>query len=250
MFSRISVNTVNWILITGALLLVAEILFFNTGLVFSLLFLGFLTYMGWKNFSHAVGKIFFFIGIISVFFTVVNMMAVRFVVVAAIILFAINYRRSSREPEYIKPKTSDMVAVSNTVEVREEPLIRKEPLFRNRFFGRQETDEVPYRWQDVNIHSGFGDKIIDLSNTVLPDHPVISVRHFIGNIKIYVPYEVEVSLHHSSVFGRAAVFQKKHDSLVNQTLLYETENYGRETGNPELKIVTSVFSGDIEVKRI
>lgn len=77
---------------------------------------------------------------------------------------------------------------------------------------------------------------------------VISIRHMVGNIQVYVPYEVEVSIHHSSVFGRAHIFDKHHWNLMNKSLLYQTKAY--DTNFPRVKIVTSVLSGDIEVKRI
>jgi len=77
---------------------------------------------------------------------------------------------------------------------------------------------------------------------------VISIRHIMGKIEIYVPYEVEVSIHHSSVFGRAHIFSQHHWELMNKSLFYQTENY--DTSYPRVKIITSIFSGDIEVKRI
>lgn len=91
--------------------------------------------------------------------------------------------------------------------------------------------------------------LLDLSNTVLPnDTAVISIRHVIGNIEIYVPYEVEVSIHHSSVFGKAHILGKHHLKLMNKSIHYQTANY--DTAYPRVKIITSLFSGDIEVKRI
>lgn len=115
-------------------------------------------------------------------------------------------------------------------------------------FGDQSTTEHAYYWQDINIHGAFGDRVIDLSNTVLPeDTAVISIRHLIGNIEIHVPYEVGVSIHHSSIFGRAHILGE-HRNLMNQSLSYQTEGY--TATYPRVKIITSLLSGDIEVKRI
>lgn len=243
MFNRISTNTFNWILLIGAALLIIELIFFKSGLVFSLFFLGFITYIGKQRYDRTFGKILFWIGIISIFFNIINMIAIRFFVIAAIVLFFIQYKRSKEDPEMIRP-----FVVSRSADDKKEPLIRKKPLFKNTFFGNLETSETPYQWQDINIHGGIGDRLIDLSNTVLPDEPVISIRHLVGNITIYVPYEVEVHIHHSSVIGRATFFGQRHRSLMNEIFIYETENYRENT--PRVKIISSLLSGDLEVKRI
>lgn len=243
MLDRISTNSLNWILLIGVALLFIELIFFKSGLVFSLFFLSFLVYIGKKKYHRTLGKIIFWIGIVSIFFNVINMIAIRFVVIAAVILFFIHYRRSQNEPEIIKPVMDEYAATYHA-----NSMIKMKPLFQNKFFGNLETSEIPYQWQDINIHGGIGDRIIDLSNTVLPDDPVISIRHLIGNITIFVPYEVEVRIHHSSVIGRANFFEHRHRSLMNKTCIYETENYRENT--PRVKIITSLLSGDIEVKRI
>ncbi|SDZ04570.1 lia operon protein LiaF [Evansella caseinilytica] len=245
MFKRFSTDTFNWILIIGIALLLAELIFFKAHLVFFFLFLSFICYFGWKSYHRSSGKLFFWSGMIFLFLTVSNMVAIRFMVVAILVMLFIQYRRSKKEPEQIKPYFygGDAEDIPPS-----EPLLKVEPLFQNRFFGDLKTSDTAYHWRDINIHSGLGDRVIDLSNTVLPEHSVISIRHFVGNIKIYIPYEVDVIIHHSSVFGRAAVFDKQHTKLFNQTLSYATVEKG--SNNPQVKIITSILSGDIEVKRI
>lgn len=243
MFKRLTTETLNWIIIIGVILFVIEISFFHGGLIFSALFSALLIYIGWKKFTKLWGKIVFWIGIISILFSILNMMAVRFFIIAGIVLFIVHYMKSKKEADRIKPIVE--------AQMSEEPLteIQVTPLFDSRLFDDQATVDRAYAWRDVNIHGIFGDRIIDLSNTVLPDDTVvISIRHVIGNIKIYVPYEVEVCIHHSSIFGRATILGKYHEKLMNETLSYQTENY-RDAGQ-RIKIITSVLSGDIEVKRI
>jgi lia operon protein LiaF len=171
------------------------------------------------------------------------MLAVRFLILAAIVLFFINYSKSKQEAEKIYPE------LSNHQEIITDPIIKTKPLFDQKIFGDQTTEDTVYEWRDINIHGAFGDRVIDLSNTVLPDETaVISIRHLVGNIEILVPYEVEISVHHSSVFGRAHVFGEHNWKLINQSLIYQTKNY--DTASPRVKIITTVLSGDIEVKRI
>ncbi|WP_099159959.1 cell wall-active antibiotics response protein LiaF [Virgibacillus ndiopensis] len=243
MFRRLSTDTLNWIMIIGVILFVAEIAFFHGGMIFSTLFSGLLIYIGWKKFYRLMGKFLFWIGIIGVVFSVFNMLAVRFLIVAGIVLFIIDFSRTKKVPDQINPY------ILPSDDVNTEPLIQLNPLFNHRLFGDQKTADHAYKWQDINIHGVYGDRVIDLSNTVLPnDTAVISIRHLVGNIEIYVPYEVEISINHSSIFGRAHIFGKHHWNLMNQTLLYQTDNY--DSTYPRVKIVTSLISGDIEVKRI
>lgn len=243
MFKRLSTDTVNTILIIGFILLLIEIAFFNGGLIFSVFFSGLLTYIGWKSYGRLWAKIFFWVGTISLMIAILNMIAVRFLLLAGIVLFFMNYYRSKNDPERITPQL-----FPEEESMDQEPLIKVDPLFRLKFFGDQKTSESVYQWRDINIHGGYGNRIIDLSNTVLPDEAIISIRHFVGNIEIYIPYEVEVSILHSSIIGRANILGNEQVKLLNQSFLYQTENY--ERNKPRVKIITSILSGNIEVKRI
>ncbi|MYL35583.1 hypothetical protein GLW08_09875 [Pontibacillus yanchengensis] len=242
MLSRLSTSTLNWIIIIGFILLGVEIIFFNGGLIFSLLFSSLLLYVGKRKYYRTFGKVLFWVGVITIFFTVINMIAVRFLLIAGIVLFVRYYYKTKQNPD-----KWEAIFASSTVQENEH-LCRTAPLLKQRLMGDQITSEVGYEWHDVNIHGGFGDRVLDLSNTVLPDEAVISIRHLIGNIEIYVPYEVEVSVHHSSILGRANIFGTHHLKLMNHQLSYHTPGYVTE--KPKVKIVTSLFSGDIEVKRI
>lgn len=238
MFKRISTDTINTILIIGVILLIVEVVFFEGGLVFSLIFFGFLLYLGWKKYWTTWGKVFFWVGLIVLVFTVLSMMAVRFLIVAIIFLFVRDYYKTKKTPERLEPEIIDQ-------EIPEQ----REPLIKQKFFGNQSTPHSSYVWKDINVHGGFGDRIIDLSQTVLPrDEAVISIRHLVGNLVIYVPYDVEISILHSAVFGRTAVFQYQKSKVLNQVVSYQTPGYANE--RPRVKIVTSLFSGNLEVKRI
>lgn len=245
MFNRLSTNTVSWILIIGVILLAVEVFFFRGGMIVSAFIAGLITYFGWKRFSRTTGKIIFWIGLAWLAFSVLNTLAVRFILVACIVLFILDYNKSRNFKERLNPNRYQGVNEMNA-----EQLVKVEPLFDSRLFGEDRTDDQPYKFRDINIHSLYGDKIVDLGNTILPDDvAVISIRQLVGNIVIYVPYDVEVSIHHNSVFGRAYIFGEFNGSLVNKSLQYETERYG-ENILPRVKIITSLISGDIEVRRI
>lgn len=240
---RLSTDQLNWIIVIGVILFLLEFVFFSGGLIFTALIAGIIVNFGWKNFHESWGKVMFWVGLIAIIFSVLNMIAVRFLILVAIIMFVIHYIKKREETTTIKPK----FLVHD--DENQEPLFRMTPLFQQRFWGTEETEDTAYTWRDINIHGGFGDRIIDLSNTVLlDDTAVISIRHILGSIEIYVPYEVEVSIHHSTLFGRANILGKHHTQLVNETVSYKTKEY--DLKQQRVKIITSLISGDIEVKRI
>src|SRR5690625_5187865 len=151
------------------------------------------------------------------------MIAVRFLILVAIVMFIIHFIKQREETAIIKPQ----FLVHD--EEYQEYLYRMKPLFQHRFFGKEETKETAYTWRDINIHGGFGDRVIDLSNTVLlDDTAVISIRHILGSIVIYVPYEVEVSIHHSSLYGKAFIFGNLSEEIFIQTLSYHTQGYNEK----------------------
>lgn len=244
MLKKISTDTINWIVIIGVVLLIIEIAFFEGGAIGSAIFFGVLLFIGWKNYSTMWGKAIFWIGLIGLIFSIFNMIAVRFLIIAFLVLLLIDYTKSKQNPIHIDPT----IYLDDNSEEKE-PIIRLHPLFRQMIYGDETTSNTAFEWNDINIHGGIGDRFIDLSNTVLPnDTAVVSIRHFVGNIVIYVPYEVEIMVHHSAIFGRAYILNKYHPQLVNQVLSYKTENY--DNAYPRIKIITSIISGDIEVRRI
>ena len=63
-----------------------------------------------------------------------------------------------------------------------------------------------------------------------------------------IPYDVEVSVHHSVFFGSARILDFNESSLINRLIKVETADY--EQANQKVKIFTSMMIGDIEVKRV
>ncbi len=244
MINRITTPALNMILLIGLSLIVIDVIFFNGGLIFSLLFSFFMIFIGKRKYDRLYGKFLFWLGIISLIISFLSLFVVKLFLVGVFIYIAYKYYEAKKDPDRIKPRIN-----LEKKPAHELPLVKVEPLFKQSIFGDQHTEERSYEWHDINIHGGFGDRTIDLSNTVLPEsEAVISIRHFAGKILIYVPYEVEVSIYHSSLFGRAHIFNEHHLKLMNHTISYHTAEYF--TQKPQVKIITSIFSGDLEVRRI
>lgn len=233
---------ISWTILIGLLLLVVEVTFFNKGLVFSIIFAGMLLYFGSKRLHSMLGKLTFALGCLVLLFTTIEMIVFKFLIFAVIAYVLIYFFMSKIRPGIIEP-------IIQKTNYNNEELIRPQYLLKNLFYGRQKTPEEIYEWHDVNIQTGIGDTRIDLSNTVLPKgEAVIFIRNFIGNIQIFVPYDIEVCVSHSVLTGTTIIFEEANEKLINQTLFYRTNNYEEVT--QKIKIVTSMGIGRLEVKRI
>ncbi|MCM3694426.1 cell wall-active antibiotics response protein LiaF [Neobacillus niacini] len=244
MFKNAKNDYTGWLVVIGVVVLLLEILFFNSGLIFSLFFSGGLIYLSRRKAGKKSGKVFFFAGIIFLLISVFSMMTFRFLLLAILLHFIIQFSKSKKNPNKITLNIKESEQVG-----QEETLIKTKPLFENIFFGQQKTPSGVYEWNDINIQSGIGDTIIDLSYTVLPKgETIIFVRNIIGNIQIQVPYEIEVSVHHSCVVGSTTVLENHQSQVFNQAFQLKTAGY--DQAEQKVKIFTSLLVGNLEVSRI
>lgn len=244
MLNKFEKDSFSWIVLIGVLLLLVEITFFNQGLIFSLFVSGALIYFGRKLYHRTTGKILFWIGAFSLVSSVIGMMTFRLFLLAILIYFIMQFAQSKKKPEVIRPILEEPTPNSS-----ETTMIEQSSLFKNSIFGHQSTPHHVYEWDDINIMTGVGDTTIDLSYTVLPKgETVIFIRNIVGNIKIFIPYDTEVSLRHSALAGSAEVLEFQKDRSFNQMLAVKTPGY--DQAEQKVKILTSMMIGDIEVKRL
>jgi lia operon protein LiaF len=244
MWKKSKKDFISWALFIGMILFVAEILFFHGGAIFFLMIAIGCIYIGRQRMPRTSGTVLFWFGLISIIILIVNMATFRFLLFMSLLYVIVQFVQSKQKPTHIKPIFQGTESVPS-----EEPLFNRKPLLKNIWLGSQKTPEHVYEWNDVNIQTGIGDTVIDLSYTVLPKgESVIVIRNFIGNIQILVPYELEVSVHHSVVIGSVSIFQHSERKLLNETMYFQTEGYERAA--QKMKIVTSMVAGSLEVKRI
>jgi lia operon protein LiaF len=238
MMRNIPTKRLNTVIFLTFLFFVLELLGRGGEMLPGIVILGLMAYIGWKQYDTTFGKIICWIGIVGLLAQTLSLFAFQFFVVAVLVLLFLEYRKQDKEEEWIRP--DDRMA-------EESSLQKKDTLFKHRFAGRQVTPQGPYQWRDIHVQSGFGSKTIDLSNTVIHDTAVVSIRHLFGKITVLVPYDLEVQFHHSTFYGTASIFEEK-EKLMNETISYETEGY--EAAKARVKIIISMLSGDVEVKRV
>ncbi|XAU89991.1 LiaF domain-containing protein [Caldifermentibacillus hisashii] len=128
-----------------------------------------------KIFINYGEKFYFGFFFLCTVISVLNIWAVRFFIVAVLVLFVFEYVKSKKQTETLTPSLPGKI-------INQEDMVKIDPLFDHKLFGNQKTEDTAYQWRDINIYGAFGNRIIDLSNTVLPqDTAVISIRHIIRN---------------------------------------------------------------------
>ncbi|WP_071396163.1 cell wall-active antibiotics response protein LiaF [Bacillus tuaregi] len=246
MLQKLKSDYLSWIVLIGAFFVLLDVFFFNRGLIFSLIVAIGMVYLGRKRMPRKTGKLLFWAGLFLLFINVINMMAVKFFLLALLCFLIFQYMNRKQKTNTILPIMNEQ---TDEAGYRGETMIKEQPLFQNRFFGNQQTPDHVYEWNDVNIQCGVGDSLIDLSNTVLPKgESDIFIRNIMGKVTVLIPYDVEVSVQHSVLFGSARILDFYETSLVNRIIKVETSQY--EQANQKVKIFTSMMIGDIEVKRV
>lgn len=245
MLKKVKSDYLSWIIIIGLLILFLEFTFFNRGLIFSLFVQIGMIYLGKKWINRAIGKFLFWGGIVMLVLSILSMLTFQFFLFAILIHLLIQFYQTKKSPKLIQP----VIQEKELTLKKEETVIQKKPLLTNVLFGEQQTPQSVFEWNDVNIQTGIGDTIIDLSYTVLPKgETVIFIRNFIGNIQLLVPYDIEVNVNYSAVAGNARILDMQAEKMFNQSLQIQSAGY--EQAEQKIKIFTSVFVGNIEVKRV
>ncbi len=243
MMNKLQSDGISWIILISIIFILLEVSFYNGGVLFFLCFSGFCIYFGKKNYHRIFGKALFWFGLINLTINILNTAAFKFLLFGILILLIVRFADSKKNPKYVFPTIKDTFTQSS------EPIMMKKSLLQNVWFGKKQTPEDVYEWNDINIQGGIGDTIIDLGNTVLPKgESVISIRNSIGNIEILVPYDLEVSIHHSVLVGSVGIFNQHEPRAINESLYYQTADY--DTSSQKVKIITSMLVGDLEVKRV
>lgn len=237
MLNHNKMTTVHYLLLGLIIFFVFEVIFVHTeSFVWIFIWLG-VIYLARQYYYRPAGKTFFWIGLIGFSITLINTTTFRVILFAVLVFLILNWYQTKRTVSYHQPQFP----------LKDEATTRK-VLFTNKWFGKQQTKTHAYQWEDINIQSIFGEMLIDLNYTVLPKgEPLIIVRQLVGNIQIIVPFDVEVSVHHSVLMGAVDILDHRDDNMMNRVVHLQTEGY--QTANQKVKIVTSMIVGKIEVTR-
>lgn len=122
----------------------------------------------------------------------------------------------------------------------------KTPRFRNSLIGDFHLLDSRFELSDMNLSYGIGDVKIDLSKAIIPEgESSIVISGFIGDVDIYVPYDLDISVNASATFGELKVLGYKQGG-VNRQIGLSTKGYDQAA--TKVKVSISTFIGDVDVR--
>lgn len=228
-----------------ALLAIWQII--NNYLVIVMLGIGlFLMVLSQNNVSETKPKnIKRMIGLTLIFFSLLNIPAVWFMLIFAIIFIGLTGLELSGLPLSNSPfQLRKKMMIVETMEPRNKNgRLEKQQLFGNKRLGSQ-----IYEWDDINLTIASGDTIIDLGNTILPKGKnVIVLRKGFGRTRILVPHGIQIDILHEAFRGEFH-FQQYHYSLNAEEVKIHDMKYAES--ERKIKIISNVIMGDLEVIRV
>ena len=103
------------------------------------------------------------------------------------------------------------------------------------------------RWEltDMNIWHAIGEVKIDLSRALIHEtETVLIINGWIGDIDIYVPYDLEVAISANINIGDIDMFGNKEGGF-NRSISIETNNY-RDAAK-RVRVIISLIVGDVDI---
>ncbi len=100
----------------------------------------------------------------------------------------------------------------------------------------------------MNIWHGVGNVVIDLSRAVIQEEEaVLAINGWIGDITVYVPVDLPVSVTAEVKVGDLGVFGN-HQGGLNRSVSLRSDSY--DTATPKVQLNICLILGDIDVKYI
>lgn len=109
-------------------------------------------------------------------------------------------------------------------------------------------DWTKSRWElkNLTIWQGIGEVKMDLSRAVIPPGETIIVIHgWIGDIDIYLPYEVAISMVATINVGSLNVFGHK-EAGIGRSFSFEAPQY--QDAEKSVRIIVNLLVGEMDIK--
>lgn len=106
--------------------------------------------------------------------------------------------------------------------------------------------EGPFELEDIQLSHAVCDVTIDLSKAVIPEgESTIVISSLIGDVDIYVPYDLSVSVASTAILGDLKILERRHSGFGCRVHA-ETPGYSRSPRR--VKIAVSLLIGDVDVR--
>ena len=214
------------------------------------IFILFIGYQLLKRQKKVIGYIFIAIGSL-ILLSIFNL--VGFIISIALIYYGYRLIRSKQKEEQNFVSNIDNEGIPET-ERRAGEGYKEESSYTYRILTPQKKHTLigscilsGSRWElrDLDIWHGIGEVKIDLSRANIPENKsTIIINGWIGDVDIFVPYDLEVSIIARVGVGEIKIFGNKESGL-NRSTAVETNGYHKEIKRVE--IIVNLFVGDIDV---
>jgi predicted membrane protein len=116
------------------------------------------------------------------------------------------------------------------------------------WIGKFHRLESNYELQDLQIFHGITDVKLDLTKAMVPEgEKQLVISGWIGDVNIYLPYDLEVSVEASVTWGELEVLGREARGFRPHL---EAETPGYAGSKRKVKIWASVLFGDVSVRRL
>lgn len=106
--------------------------------------------------------------------------------------------------------------------------------------------EGPFELKDVQLSHAVCDVTIDLSKAVIPEgESTIVISSLIGDVDIYVPYDMSVSVGATAIMGDLKILEHRHSGFGCRV---HTETPAYRQSPRRVKIAVSLLIGDVDVR--
>lgn len=106
--------------------------------------------------------------------------------------------------------------------------------------------EGPFELEDLQLSHALCDVTLDLSKAVIPDgESTIVISGLIGDVDIYVPYDMPVSVVSTALMGDLKILERRHSGFGCRVYA-ATPGFGHAPRR--VKIAVSLLIGDVDVR--
>ncbi|MGZ9583422.1 cell wall-active antibiotics response protein LiaF [Paenibacillus marinisediminis] len=127
---------------------------------------------------------------------------------------------------------------------------KKNKINKSTFIGDFHIGQDYWELRPMDISHFIGDSTIDLTKAQVPyGETKITVSSFIGDVKVYIPRDMDlgVTVTSSSFIGDVRVLDEKESGFMRTT---NVESPYYHDASKKVRIVVSTFIGDVRVKKV
>ncbi|KGA98076.1 hypothetical protein AJ85_07270 [Alkalihalobacillus alcalophilus ATCC 27647 = CGMCC 1.3604] len=122
------------------------------------------------------------------------------------------------------------------------------PVIKRNILGDIHYNREQFELKDMTIWNGIGDIRVDLSRAIIPEgEHIIIIQAVIGQVDLYVPEDLKVTIQAYSFIGDVSIFHEKHSGF-NQQIHIAPSDYKQSPRR--IKLILNTLVGEVRVRSI